>query len=92
MENNSESIYKRKKEDLKVIAEWTSADLKGPKRQEGEEYVDYKIRLRREKMWEKLHLQGEVVWMSKKVMQDQNGFYWNEGGGTYVKSVHGNLF
>ena len=81
-----------KQQRVFVASQMTSADLLGPKRLEGEDFEEYKERRTIENLWYKMQSQGKFVWVSTSWREEPaTGMYINEGGGTYIKAIHGEL-
>ena len=84
----------RKEQNIEVIKEWNSDNLKGAKRLTDESFSDYKVRRRQENLWYKLYKTpgAHLVWLSKTLQQDKvNDIQFWSPGNTYNKDKHGKL-
>lgn len=75
-----------------IASQMTGDDLLGNARQEGEDFEEYKQRRNIEKLFNKIHSQGKFAWVAIDWQEESStGMFMNQGGGTYKKSLYGEL-
>jgi len=68
------------------------SDWKGAARLENEDFATYKARRKAEDKYVKSTKKGNMVWVATSWQEDkESGLFFNQGGGTYNKSIHGEI-
>jgi len=84
---------KKKSQRAFIASQMTIKDLKGNARLEGEDFEEYRERRTIENTWLKMKSKGEFGWLSVDLQEEELAdglkMYKNNGGGTYIKAVHG---